>query len=192
MCACPKSGPELPTSYVMVFVNVQLVKVRDDCSFSCIFGMVDNHCLYVHFIFENDIIIHDLCWCIFVQIDKSFVKWDNLDIDTGNKPCLSCGIWLYHFDLDFVIDRNYAVIKRKSKGPNKVTKLGKGYLYLRVYTSHLSFNYTYKELYIALINISIKPCQWRNTYYCCYSSLYIIKLKLPQKRIINTSSWNIG
>jgi hypothetical protein len=85
-CACPKSGPELPTSYVMVFVNVQLVKVKDDCSLSCIFGMVDNHCLYVLFIFENDIIIHDLCWCIFVQIDKTTVvsvsslTWFNRDI----------------------------------------------------------------------------------------------------------------
>jgi hypothetical protein len=42
-CASPKSGPGFPTSYIVVFVCVQWVKVRGDL-FVDIGGIVHHHC----------------------------------------------------------------------------------------------------------------------------------------------------
>ena len=44
-CACPKQGPEFPTSYVFVFVCLQRVKNRDEFLFVDIWGIVDHYCL---------------------------------------------------------------------------------------------------------------------------------------------------
>jgi hypothetical protein len=82
-CASPKSGPGFPTSYIVVFVCVQWVKVRGDL-FVDIGGIVHHHCfkfLFIITISSNTNILH--------YPPKSRV-WTNYNIRTRNDIILNC------------------------------------------------------------------------------------------------------
>jgi hypothetical protein len=73
-CACPKPGPGLPTSYVVVFVVLNDLRWEVIIHFVDIGGIADHHCLNFHFMRHIN-----LLWPVNVRC----LIW----------PCLLCNKW---------------------------------------------------------------------------------------------------